>query len=256
MKKGKLAALNIALMMLLLSVAKANESVTFPNGERIAVSLSYDDALDSQLDKVVPALNRHDLRASFYVYASADSFSSRLEDWRAVAKFGHELGNHSLYHVCSGSAPNRDWVAEHADLDKRSVAHMRAEISIANSLLQALDGQTQRTFTIPCGDVNAGGKNYLPAVEDLFVAIKGMGLEDGSEVLHAPSAVDGETLINYVRNAKPGTKVVSILFHGVGGDHLQVTEQAHEALLQYLAKHREQYWVDSYINIMRHMKAQ
>ena len=36
---------------------------------RAAVSLAYDDALDSQLDNAIPALDRHGLRATFYLTA-------------------------------------------------------------------------------------------------------------------------------------------------------------------------------------------
>ncbi|MFR0657338.1 polysaccharide deacetylase family protein, partial [Pantoea sp. SIMBA_079] len=70
----------------------------WPEGQRAAVSLAYDDALESQLDTAIPALYRHGLKASFYLTLSADSVQRRLADGRAVARSGHELANHSLFH--------------------------------------------------------------------------------------------------------------------------------------------------------------
>ena len=49
--------------------------------------------------------------------------------------------------------------------------------------------------------------------------------------------------------------MVNITFHGIGGDYLSVSRQAHEELLNHLAAHRDIYWTDSFINIMRYVKA-
>src|SRR5512138_1743299 len=66
----------------------------WPDGQRAAVSLAYDDSLPSQLDNAIPALDRHGLKGSFYLTLAADPVRDRLEDWRAAARNGHELGNH------------------------------------------------------------------------------------------------------------------------------------------------------------------
>src|SRR3546814_7923192 len=67
------------------------------------LSLAYDDALDSQLDNAIPALDRHGFHASFYLPLAADTLRTRLDEWRAAAARGHELGNHTLFHQCSRS---------------------------------------------------------------------------------------------------------------------------------------------------------
>ena len=46
-------------------------------------------------------------------------------------------------------------------------------------------------------------------------------------------------------------KLVNIIFHGVGGDYLTISNDAHKELLDFLDQHRADYWVDSYINIMQ-----
>ncbi|MFT4629176.1 MAG: peptidoglycan/xylan/chitin deacetylase (PgdA/CDA1 family) [Dinoroseobacter sp.] len=145
----------------------------------VVISLSYDDSLSSPLDVALPALQQYGLKASFYVLPSSDFFQQRLTDWREVAKVGHELGNHTLKHSCSGSKHNRDWVTASDDLDTQTTKALANEVRLANTLLQAVDGKTNRTFTIPCGDVLAGGKNYVEIVSDEFVAVKGQGIESG-----------------------------------------------------------------------------
>lgn len=221
-----------------------------PHPARVAVSLSYDDALVSQLDNAVPALNRHGFKASFYIFPAADGFADNLERWAALAEQGHELGNHTLYHVCAGN-DERTWVRPFQDLKLRTVEAMRQEIQLANTFLQALDGQTERTLTPPCLDTEASDGNYVNAVRDQFIAIKGQGVAKGTEVLHFPTAITGEQLIALVTEVDPGVEVISLLFHGVGGGHSAVSTEAHAQLLEHLAQHPERYRVDSYINIMR-----
>ena len=41
------------------------EGIVWPNGARAAVSLSYDDTLNSQLDNAAPVLDKHGIKASF-----------------------------------------------------------------------------------------------------------------------------------------------------------------------------------------------
>lgn len=74
------------------------------------------------------------------------------------------------------------------------------------------------------------------------------GLQHGCHLSHH------QALINRVeQEANRGTRLFNIIFHGIGGDYLTVSTQAHEQLLAYLAGKKETYWVDSYIRIMTHM---
>lgn len=172
MKKVLLLALCPTLLLLHITPGFAAE-IKWPNGAKAAISLSYDDALHSQLDNAVPTLNKYGIKASFYLMLASDALAPRLDEWRALAAQGHELGNHTIYHPCSASAPGREWVKPHADMDKRTIEHMQEEVKVANAFLKVLDGKTERTFTPPCGDRNTKGGNYIPAVREYFVAIKG-----------------------------------------------------------------------------------
>lgn len=238
---------------------------TWPDGHKAAVSLAYDDALDSQLDNAIPQLDKYGFKGSFYLQLSREPVARRMDEWRAAAAHGHELGNHTLFHQCSGAAKGHEWVEPQRDLDHTSAAQMQDQVLLANAMLQALDGKRERTFTVPCGDVMAEGTNYVAAVASQFVAIK---LGDGAVVpdmttldLHAvpveaPVGVTGEQLIAQVEEAARRGTMVNFTFHGVGGDYLTVSSQAHETLLRYLAAHRDVYWVDTFLNLTQYVRAQ
>ena len=112
----KIGMWGIALALMATDAVAAKADFAWPDGKKAAVSLAYDDALDSQLDNAIPALDRHGLKGSFYLQLSRETVLRRMVEWRAAARNGHELGNHSLFHQCSGSQPDRDWVEPQRDL--------------------------------------------------------------------------------------------------------------------------------------------
>jgi peptidoglycan/xylan/chitin deacetylase (PgdA/CDA1 family) len=256
--------------LLLLALAGTSPAATppakhfaWPHGAQAAVSLSYDDAIDSQLDHAVPALDRYGLKATFYLTLSSPVLAKRMPEWRALAAHGHELGNHTLFHQCQRSRPDREWVTPERDLDHTTAAQMLEQVRVGNAMLQAIDGRAERTFTLPCGDRLASGVDYLPLLRGEFVAIKA---GDGGVVadmqkldvyqvgVTAPSDVTGAQLIALVQQAQARGTMINFTFHGIGGDYLTVSTKAHEELLAYLAAHRRQVWTDTFINIMRHVK--
>jgi peptidoglycan/xylan/chitin deacetylase (PgdA/CDA1 family) len=250
---------------LLAPPAMAQESYPWPGGRRAAVSLAYDDALPSQLDVAIPALDRRGLRASFYLTLANDTLRTRMSDWRAAAARGHELGNHTLFHQCSSAAPGHEWVEPHRDLDSTSAAQMRDQVRIANTLLFALDGRDERTFTPPCGESRAHGEDYVTTVADDFLAIRrGDGaivadmraLDLKAVPVAAPAGLTGAQLIAIVEEAARRGTLASLTFHGVGGDYLATSREAHEQLLDHLAAHPERYWVDTFANITRFIREQ
>ncbi len=264
-RKLNLFLLGLALAIGSQTAISAEDVFEWPNRAKAAVNLAYDDAVPSQLDNAIPALDKFGLKGSFYLTLSADTVTHRLADWRSAAANGHELGNHTLFHQCSASAPDRAWVKPENDLDNTSAAQLAAQIRVGNSMLHAIDGKTERTFTAPCGDLKASGTDYLPLVKSEFVAIKtAMGgvvpdmrtLDPYAVRVAAPHDVTGEELIDQVKAAAEKGTMINFTFHGVGGDHLSVSEEAHEQLLQYLADNKDIYWTDTFLNIMKHVKAE
>lgn len=259
----------LIILFLFLSQMSCAEEATpkfaWPNGAKAAVNLAYDDALNSQLDNAIPALNKYGFKGSFYVTISSPVLANRLDEWRAAAAEGHELGNHSIFHQCDGSLPDREWLRPHLDLTGMTVEEMVSHVLVANNVLYMIDGKTERTYTAPCGDLKAGGEDYIGQLKPQFVGIKSsdkgvvpdMATLDPYDVsVTAPSAVTGAQLIAVVKEAAAKGTIANFTFHGVGGDFLTVSNEAHNELLAYLAKHKDIYWVDTFLNIMKHVRAQ
>lgn len=261
----KTALASLLMLVAVFCQADTKPAFQWPGNARAAVNLAYDDALDSQLDQAIPALNRYGFKGSFYLTLASDTVRLRLDEWRAAAANGHELGNHTLFHPCSASLPDREWVKPQHDLDRIQVDELRERILLANSMLHAIDGQMERTFTAPCADLEAAGVPYLEAVQSQFVAIKAYAggvtpdmeeLDPWSVGVTGPVGLSGEQLIGIVKEAAEKGTMANFTFHGIGGDYLSVSREAHEELLRFLDQNRDIYWVDTFINIMHYVKDQ
>lgn len=255
----------LALLLLACAAVSAHaQDFSWPDGHKAAVSLAYDDALPSQLDIAVPALKKRGLKASFYLTLANETVAKRLDDWRAVAADGNELGNHTLFHPCSASKEGREWVVPYRDLDAMTPPQMHEEVRLANAMLHAVDGRDRRTFTPPCGDRLAGGKDYVDGVTNLFDGLRVPGdavvrdmatLDPNAVPVMAPVGMTGAQLIALVEDAARKGTMVSLTFHGVGGDYLTTSAQAHEELLDYLAAHRDTYWVATFDDIASYIRS-
>ncbi|AMY08746.1 putative sporulation protein, polysaccharide deacetylase family [Luteitalea pratensis] len=162
----------------------AADAVAWPGGARMALSLSFDDGRESQVTQGLPVFARHGAKVTLYVVPSA--VERHLEGWKQAAAAGHEIGNHSLTHSCSGNFP----FSRQKALEEHSIPRMRDELAEANRRIAALLGVTPRTFAYPCGQTFVGrGKDtqsYVPVVAELFLA--GRGWLD--EAANDPSYVD------------------------------------------------------------------
>ena len=238
-------------------------SSPWPGGAEVAVVLTYDDALDSHLDIAIPQLNEHKLPATFYLSGARPSIRMRLHEWRRAAESGHELGNHMLYHPCRKSVTNRSWVKPWQDLDKYTLEQFVDEVQATNSMLEAIDGEQQRTFAYPCGDMVAGGQDVVPELKKLVPAAR-LFSADGQHQLanrdfYRIASFDGaeksaKELIAVVEAARENHSLVGFMFHGVGGDYIAVSEKDHRALLQHLAAHPDRYWVATMREAVAHLK--
>jgi peptidoglycan/xylan/chitin deacetylase (PgdA/CDA1 family) len=155
---------------------EATAAFPWPAGKRAAVSLSFDDGRASQVDAGTPLLDEYDVKATFYVVPSA--VEQRLEGWKKATANGHEIGNHSLNHPCTG---NFAWARSKA-LEDYTLKKMRQELVEANKGIQELLGVKPEVFAYPCGQTFVGRgrhtKSYVPVVANLFRSGRGW-LDEG-----------------------------------------------------------------------------
>ncbi|WP_181306183.1 polysaccharide deacetylase family protein [Rufibacter sp. XAAS-G3-1] len=234
------------------------------NKKKCAVVLTYDDALNVHLDKVIPALDSLKLKGTFYLTAASQEFTKRLPEWKKAAANKHELANHTLFHPCDGSQPGRSFVTADYDLATYSVRRITDEIKMTNAALEALDGKKERTFAYPCGDTQVAGVSYVEGLKGELVAARGVqGVyvpKNTADLYNVGSfMINGQTgdeLIALVKKAMETNRMVVFLFHGVGGEHsLNVSLEAHRQLIQFLKKNEKDIWNTTFIEAAKHMKA-
>ena len=253
----------ILLCFLTLTVTANAQKAALWNNKACAVVLTYDDAIDADLDNVIPALDSLNLRGTFYLIGSSPALAARMPEWRKAAAHGHELGNHSLYHPCDGSLPGRGFVTPETDLSKYTIARAVKEIRMNNTLLKAIDGKSTRTFAYPCGDLTIGGKNFYDGLKHDFAGARGVnaGLQTANQVdldnidcfmINGQSA---EYMIDLVNKAIQSHTLLVFLFHGVGGGHsINVDLEAHSRLLHYLKQQEKAVWVAPMVEVAEFIK--
>jgi len=248
---------SIILMFLLFSfTVQAQQKMSWPGHKKAVIILTYDDALMSQLNTAVPALEADHFTATFFL--TADINSNNIALWRKLSKKGFELGNHTLFHPCAGEVDNP------VSSNGYTVYGMIREIEVMNHFLFAVDGKTARTFSYPCTDTTAGGKSYVDSLRHYGLVKYGRLGGDTAAIitdfkhldpLRVPSnglAGDdtGAKLIAYVKRVQQKGGMGIFMFHGIGGDYITTPTRAHQELLDYLYKNRKTIWVANFQEAM------
>ena len=233
-------------------------------GKKCSVVLTYDDALNVHLDNVIPVLDSLNLKGTFYLTASSDAASKRINDWRKAAANGHELGNHTLYHPCDASSPGMSWVKPEYDLSKYSLRKIQDEIKMCNAFLKAIDGKDKRTFAFTCGHKKVAEGEFIQTFSNEFIAARSVRGEmhafDEQNLMdvdcYSMEGTSGEQMIELVKQAQKSGKLLVFLFHGVGGEHsLNVSKNAHNQLVHYLKANEKDIYIDTMFNVAEHITA-
>jgi peptidoglycan/xylan/chitin deacetylase (PgdA/CDA1 family) len=234
----------------------------WPNGARAAVSLTYDDAIQSQLDNAAPALAKHGLRATFFLTGHSGVLQGSADRYRALAQAGHELGAHTMDHPCDRSL---SFVKPGFALQDYDLPRMQADLTENIQQLRELGQKEPFSFAYPCGATWLGEvhTSYVPLIEQLFIAARGVngrvGDPTNDSLFEVPSAMgngSGPELIGWVERALSSGGWVVFTFHGVAGDYLSVQADAHEALLGYLEQHERSVWTERFGRVASYVKAQ
>ncbi len=234
------------------------------NEKQCAVVLTYDDGTDFHLDNVIPVLDSLNLKATFYIPGNSSSLYKRIDEWRAAAKNGHELGNHTLFHPCHGKSLGRKWVKPDYDLDDYTVVRFINEARVNNTLLKAIDGKDKRTFAYTCGDTTAGKESFVPQIKKMFVAAR--GTKRGTNTLKNADLYDlkifsvknqnADELIEAVKDAQRKGVLLIFLFHGVGGGApYSISTEEHSRFVHYLKQNENNTWIAPMVEVAEFIKS-
>ncbi|HEX3774992.1 MAG TPA: polysaccharide deacetylase family protein, partial [Polyangiaceae bacterium] len=247
-------------------------------GAVAAVSLTYDDGLDTHLATALPALDAHGFKATFFLANFegvdhewalpnlTDPLLPRHMAWQAALANGHELAGHTVNHPCNSPTKAAGYHLTDYDLPR-----MSAELDDDIARLGRLGVKQPITFAYPCQSDQIGlgptGQDYSPLVAARFFAARTslIGIADprSVELLHVPlldaGAQTGDQLKAMVDQAIAAHGWLVILFHGIGTDqtcpnldfnlhgcminYLTTATDAHQTLIDYLAQKQGQVWI-------------
>jgi peptidoglycan/xylan/chitin deacetylase (PgdA/CDA1 family) len=236
----------------------------WPGNKRAAVSLTWDDARPSQVDVGVPILDRFGIKGTFYVLPR--NMKARVSKWRRAAGNGHEIGNHSLNHPCTG---NFDWQTRETMLESYTLARMEKELLEANRVLHVALGVEPTSYAYCCGQNFVGRgthlRSYVPLVAKLFA----VGQAGFSETYANPAICDlaqvpsikfdnkafGDLRETVDAAAADGSWLI-LMGHEVGDIRAKQTTSAGalRQLCSYLNR-RPDIWVDTVTAVGRHVGA-
>jgi len=238
----------------------AGSKSIWPNGCLGALSLTFDDGMESQLKVALPLLDGFGFHATFYLNPRGEEWRELLGPWREVAAEGHEIGNHTLSHPCSA---NFSGDPRGPGLESMELKDIEDDILEAQRRLdEAFPDQGERTFCYPCYQSFVGRgrtrQSYVPIVAENFIAARGRG-----EVANHPAACDLLYLCSWPVERASGPELVGmaerttqgrwgiLTFHGIQQGHLPVADVDFRELLEFLGNNERRIWVAPVVEVAK-----
>jgi len=240
------------------------EQVKFnwPQGKVMAVSLTFDDARLSQIDKGIPLLDRYGVKGTFYV--SLRSVEKRLDGWKAAVRNGHDIGNHSLLHTCSVNLGSGG-----GGIENYSLSRMKMEIDSASRELKRILGIDAVSFGYPCGQTFVGRgldtKSYVPLIAMMFETGRGWLDEAPNDPVNCDMAqltgmkldqLTFEQVKPLIESAKKSGKWLILEGHEMNesGTGLTTFLSTLDELCKYASDPANGIWIDNVHNIASYVR--
>lgn len=236
----------------------------WPDGKKAAISLSFDDARESQVIRGTGLLDQYGIKATFFVVPS--SVEKQLSGWKKAVASGHEIGNHSLHHPCT---ENFSWSRNNA-LEDYTIKQMKNELKECNRKVEELLNVTPAVFAYPCGQKFVGRgvhtKSYVPLVSKLFLLGRGWMDEAANDPWHCNFAqltgieMDGKNfdqVLPLIEDAvKNGTWLV-LAGHEMGDDGPQTTRLTMlKQLAEYVQNPANGIWIAPMGTVAKYIQGQ
>jgi peptidoglycan/xylan/chitin deacetylase (PgdA/CDA1 family) len=233
------------------------QDFAWPEGKTMALSLTFDDARLSQPDTGIPLLDKYGVKATFYI--SPGSMLKRIDKWKMAVTNGHEIGNHSILHPCSG---NFTWSRSRA-LEDYTLQRMKTELDSANRLIKVTLNVNPVSFAYPCGQTFIGRginvQSYVPLVALMFESGRGWLSEAPNDPAFCDlsqlnaAELDGksfEQVMKLIETAKAGGHWLILAGHEMNVEGNQTSQlKTIEAICKYAADPANGIWIDNIHNI-------
>jgi peptidoglycan-N-acetylglucosamine deacetylase len=236
----------------------------WPNGKKAAVSLSFDDSLPSQVDTGLALLKKEKVKVTFFILPWG--VEKRLAGWKQAVADGHEIGNHSLTHPCTGNYK----FSQNNALENYDLQMMEKQLDRANEWIYRHLGRKPRTFAYPCGQKFVGRgvnvRSYVPLVATRFLTGRGYLDESVNNPMICDLAqvtgmcfddMDFSQMKKIVDEAAQEGRWVIFVGHDIGKRGSQTTDtKAIKALCEYLKNPANGVWLGTVEEIATYIRRQ
>jgi len=194
----------------------------FHGGAEAAVSLQFDDSMQSQVQNCLPLLAKYKIPATFFINPGRNDYPGMANAWEVEAeKAGHELANHTWTH--------------NGAIDK---AHAEDEIHHWSKYF--LEKRQGKEKILPFGTPGGVPWNVTPAELEEIIRKDNMFLATDRQFFEDK---DGGDPAAPAKKALAGKYWARMGFHGVGGQWLSTSVENLTKVLDYLAENKGKIWV-------------
>jgi peptidoglycan/xylan/chitin deacetylase (PgdA/CDA1 family) len=196
-----------------------------------ALSLTFDDIMNSHSTIIGPLLEKYNLRGTFFVIAGGSDYNSLRLGYKQLSDKGHEIGNHSYHHVY---------------LTTLSTGTLRQEINAPITILENDMGKRPVSFCQPYNSTNATVEteifkthlfSRISSPYDLKNRFYDKGLNSLSTFNDLSASVDSAI------NEKKW-----LIFNGHGADgngYMPISSGLLDSILNYITSKGDKLWVDT-----------
>ena len=236
---------------------KKDSLFKWPEGKKMGLTITFDDSRITQADNAIPILDKYNIKGTFYI--TPENMFDRMEKWRKAVKDGHEVGNHTLLHPCTG---NYSWTSGIV-LEYYTLETMREDIEKAGAIIRDSLGVEAVSFAYPCGQTFVGKgletQSYVPLIASMFTTGRSwldegpnnplicdmaqlMGME-----LDGKSFRDIKKLINFSR--KNGNWLILVGHEVEKRGNSETLTSTLDAICKYAMDPKNEIWIDNIQNI-------
>lgn len=198
------------------------------SGDRAgAFAFTFDDGYRQHVTIAAPMLDALGLKATFAINpgktsANGNTGNGTWDDWRALARGGHEIANHSMTH------PNLSQVADAATLEQ--------EIVGAQAIIEKQLGQPCSTFVYPFNAESAAARALVRKSHSAWTG--------GERKAYGGPDFTTAKANAWIDEAIAQRSLIVAMIHGIDGGYLPFANRAVlKDHLDYAKAHEAQVWI-------------
>jgi peptidoglycan/xylan/chitin deacetylase (PgdA/CDA1 family) len=206
--------------------ADGTEVLKWKDGRKAVFMLAFDDSAPSQLQNVVPELEKRKIVGTFFLVTGNSLYANLKTKWEAAARSPYVvIANHTFTHK---------GVLDPAELDQ--------ELAKCNEVIYKLHPERKQPRLLGFGQ--PGGVPWVVSKDEFKEALAKHHLVNRPPFYGPPMHYKSkEAVVGAVDTALAKGEMGHLDFHGVGGDWLTTPLDWFVALMDKLEASRDQLWI-------------